>query len=440
VPAYHPDTPEVRHDWAQYDDGVTAADADAGRHLEELVRDGLADDTIVFYFADHGPGMPRCKRWPYNSGLQVPLVVSFPEKWRHLAPPDYTPGGRSDCLVSFVDFAPTMLSLAGVRPPDWMQGHAVLGPFAGPPQPLLFGFRGRMDERPDLVRSATDGRFVYVRNYLPHLIYGQHIDYMFQTPTTRIWKRLHDQGTLTAAQDAFWKPKPPEELYDLQDDPDEVHNLAGSPAHREVLARLRRAQQDHARAIRDVGFLPEGERFRRFPGINPHDQGHSADAYPFERVSATAELASMLGGDALPALTTALGDPDGAVRSWAALGILMRGRDGADAAAAELREALADRSPEVRIVAAEALGRYGTAADRTRALPALVGLADWSRHDVFVGMAALNALDALGPEAAPVADAIRALPTHGDAPDPRYASYVSRLLQDLRASLDSAAR
>ena len=197
VPAYHPDTPEVRHDWAQYYDGVSDADADAGLRLAELERDGLADDTIVFYFADHGSGMPRNKRWPYNSGLHVPLVVSIPEKWRHLAPEGYTPGGRSDRLVSFVDFAPTVLSLAGLRPPAWMQGHAFLGEFAAPPQPFLFGFRGRMDERYDLVRSATDGRYVYVRNYMPHLIYGQHIDYMFQTPTTQVWKRLHDEGKLT---------------------------------------------------------------------------------------------------------------------------------------------------------------------------------------------------------------------------------------------------
>ncbi|MEJ7638041.1 MAG: sulfatase-like hydrolase/transferase, partial [Singulisphaera sp.] len=212
VPAYHPDTPEVRHDWAQYHDGVSDADADAGRRLGELARDGLADDTIVFYFADHGSGMPRNKRWPYNAGLHVPLVVSIPAKWRHLAPEGYTPGGRSDRLVSFVDFAPTVLSLAGLRPPAWMQGHAFLGTFAAPPQPMLFGFRGRMDERYDLVRTATDGRYVYVRNYMPHLIYGQHIDYMFQTPTTQVWKRLHDEGSLTPAQDAFWKPKPPEEL------------------------------------------------------------------------------------------------------------------------------------------------------------------------------------------------------------------------------------
>src|SRR5205823_12572370 len=171
------------------------------------------------------------------SGLHVPLVVHIPEKWRHLAPADYRPGGKSDRLVSFVDFAPTVLSLAGVQPPEWLQGHAFLGKFAAAPQPFVFGFRGRMDERYDLVRSATAGRYVYVRHYMPHLIYGQHLEYMFQTPTTQVWKKLHDAGKLNPVQDRFWQSKPPEELFDLQSDPDEVNNLAGSPEHREVLQK-----------------------------------------------------------------------------------------------------------------------------------------------------------------------------------------------------------
>lgn len=433
VPAYHPDTPEVRRDWAQYYDVVTEADADAGVRLKELAEDGLADDTIVFYWADHGPGLPRSKRWPGDSGLHVPLVVHVPAKFKHLAPPEYRPGGRSDRLVSFVDFAPTMLSLAGIRPPEWMQGHAFMGRYAATPQPFVYGFRGRMDERYDLARSATDGRFVYVRNYMPHKVYGQHIEYMFQTPTTRVWKKLYDQGKLSAAQAAFWKTKPAEELYDLDSDRDEVQNLAGKPKHEETLKRLRAAQRQLAVKIRDVGFLPEGELHGRSRGSTPYDMGHDGKSYPMARVFDTAEQASLMRPEALPALRKALRDYDSAVRYWAALGVLMRGKKAVEAAASDLRAALHDDSPFARIAAAEALARYGDDADLEQCLAVLVGHADAGRNTVFVAMAALNALDALGDKAAPVADAIKKLPNKAKVPDPRYAPYVPRLTEDLAA-------
>ncbi|MGH9631454.1 MAG: sulfatase family protein, partial [Bryobacteraceae bacterium] len=151
VPAYHPDVPEVRRDWAQYYDNLTTMDGQAGEVLRQLEQDGLAEDTIVFYYGDHGPGMPRCKRWPYNSGLHVPLIVYLPKKFRRLAPKEYKPGGKSERLVSFVDLAPAVLSTAGIKPPSHMQGHAFLGEFQAPEQPHVFGFRGRMDERYDMV-------------------------------------------------------------------------------------------------------------------------------------------------------------------------------------------------------------------------------------------------------------------------------------------------
>ena len=435
VPAYHPDTPEVRRDWAQYYDVVSAADADAGKVLAELESSGLAEDTIVFYYGDHGSGMPRSKRWPYNSGLRVPLVVFIPEKFKELRPPDYKAGGASDRLVSFVDFAPTLLSLAGVKPPEWMQGRAFLGSFIAPAPAYLHGFRGRMDERYDLVRSVTDGRYVYVRNYLPHLIYGQHLDYMWKTPTTLVWEQLHTEGKLTPAQDAFWQRKPPEELYDLQTDRDEVRNLATSPAHAEIKARLRQAQREHAMTIRDVGFIPEGERVARAQGGSPYDLGHDERRYPLARVLATAELASMLEPGAGPALRQALTDSDSAVRYWGVMGLLMRGSNAVDAARRELRKTLKDEAVVVRVAAAEALARFGTAADESPALALLVEQADWRKHGVFSSLAALNSLDAVGAKAGPVAGALRGLSTNGPAPHARYKSYVPRLLEDLQDKL-----
>ncbi len=145
LPAYHPDTPEVRHDWAQYYDNVTTMDEQAGAVLKQLEDDGLLSDTIVFFYGDHGSGMPRSKRWPYNSGLQVPLLVHMPDKYRSLAPKDYRPGGVTGRMVSFVDLAPTVLSLAGIQPPAHFQGGAFLGSHQAAPHQFLHGFRGRMD-------------------------------------------------------------------------------------------------------------------------------------------------------------------------------------------------------------------------------------------------------------------------------------------------------
>jgi uncharacterized sulfatase len=440
VPAYHPDTPEVRRDWAFYHDAVTAADADAGAVLAELEADGLAADTIVFYWADHGPGMPRSKRWPSNSGLHVPLLVHIPEKFRDLRPADYRAGGTTDRLVSFVDFAPTLCSLAGFAPPAWMQGHAFLGKFAAPAQPFVYGFRGRMDERYDLARSVTDGRYVYLRNYLPHLSQGQHVDTQFKTPTTAVWKKLYDEGKATAAQRLFWQtPKSPEELYDLHADPDEVNNLAASPSHQAVLEKLRRAQQEHSRRIRDLGFIPEGERLVRAGALAPYDFGHDEAKYPYERICDAADLASSLSPDAAPALTKYLADADSAVRYWGAMGLLMRGPSAVAGARAPLRAALADMATCVRIAAGEALGQFGDAADLAAALPVLTGLADWSKQDVFTALAALHALEALGPaKIASVRAAILALPASGPVPDARYAPYIPRILEKLRGDLGAA--
>ncbi len=429
VPAYHPDTPEVRRDWAQYHDVVSEADADAGMRLAELAEAGLAEDTIVFYFADHGSGMPRNKRWPYNLGLHVPLVVHIPEKFKHLRPDDYAPGAKSDRLVSFVDFAPTVLSLAGIEPPDWLQGFAFLGRYAAPPQSYIYGFRGRMDEKIDLVRSVTDGRFVYVRNYLPHRIYGQYLNYMFQTPTTQVWHRLHTEGKLNPAQDAFWNPKPPEELYDLANDPDEVENLAESSAHRETRDRLREAQRSLALQIRDVGFLPEGQMHRRSQGMTPHDLARDVSKYPLERILATAELAAARDPDSTAELIKACEDPDSAVRFWAVTGLLIRGKAGVQAGHATLISSLADPSPDVRVTSAEALARFGKPSDRRLAIQVLRDHADVGRQDVFTAIAALNAVDQLGVDDAEAIKAELHDRSAGEFPHERYRDYVGRLLK-----------
>ena len=433
VPAYHPDTPEVRQDWAQYYDKVSEADADAGKRLKELEEAGLAADTIVFYYADHGSGMPRSKRWPSNSGLHVPFVVYFPEKYKHLAPKEYTAGGQSDRLISFVDLAPTLLSLVGIQPPDWMQGHAFAGPFQTEPQPFIFGMRGRMDERMDLVRSVTDGRYVYLRNYYPHVSQAQRVAYQFETPATRVWNDLFLAGKTTPAQSLFWRtPKDPEELYDLQSDRDEVTNLASSPKHKPILEKLRATQREHLAKIRDVGFLPEHEMHTRSKGSTPYDSAHDPAQYPFEKILAAADLASGMDSTATPELARLMtDDADSAVRFWGALGLLMRGESATRDQTAALLKALTDPSIDVRIPAAQALGQFGDTAALAKALPTLSALAAPKDHDVLTAMAALAAIEALGPKADSLKPQIATLDPNGPTPDDRYNSYVPRLIENI---------
>ncbi len=431
VPAYHPDTPEVRHDWAQYYDKVAEMDAQAGKRVRELEEAGLMEQTIIFFYGDHGSGMPRSKRFPYDSGLHVPLIVYVPEKFRALAPKEYAEGRASDRLVSFVDLAPTLLSLAGAKPPEWMQGYAFMGQFEAPPQPYLYGFRGRMDERYDMVRSVRNRRHVYVRNYMPHLIYGQHVSYMFQTPTTQVWKRLYDQGKLAPPQTFFWEPKPAEELYDLQTDRDEVRNLAGSPEHQGTLNEMRQAHREHVLRIRDVGFLPEAEQHARSVGTTMYEMGHDPKKYPLEKILAMADLATARKPDSLPQLRRGLKDDDCGVRYWAATGLLAGGASPVEAARDDLRAALKDSSPSVRVIAAWALGQYGNEADREQALAALKELAPADANGAYVSVAAVNVIDSLGGKASSLHEMLKTMPAKDPSAVGRANGYVDRLVQDI---------
>ena len=433
VPAYHPDTPEVRKNWAQYYDRITMMDKLAGNNLRELAEAGLDEDTIIFYYGDHGSGMPRSKRWPYNSGLNVPMIVYFPEKWRHLAPADYEPGGVSDRLVGFVDLAPTVLSIADVKPPQWMQGHAFAGSHQQDEPEYSYGFRGRMDERYDMVRVVRGKQYIYIRNYMPHKPWGQHVSYMFQTQTTQVWHRMFQEGALNAAQARFWQTKPAEELYDLQADPDEVNNLAASPQHQQVLARMRDAQQDWARRIKDVGFLSEWELHQRSQGATPYEMGHDPQRYDLESIMAAANLATSLQADDLPKILALLDDKDPGVRYWGAIGALTQPeaiKTGHD----QLLKALQDDSPIVRVTAAEALGRFGSRRDVRAALPVLLKYAA-PEEDVFLGIASWNAIDHMDQRARSIREQLQAL---GDKPlssASRTSGYAARLkkktLEDL---------
>ena len=428
VPAYHPDHPEVRKDWAQYYDKITEMDKMVGAKLKQLEDDDLDKDTIVFYYGDHGSGMPRSKRWPFFSGLNVPLIVHVPEKWKHLASSDYKVGGSINRRVGFVDLAPTLLSIAGKKPPAHMQGHAFMGKHEAAVQEYAYGFRGRMDERYDMIRSVVGERYIYIRNYMPHKPYGQHVSYMFQTTTTQVWKKLFDEGKLNQEQSQFWKTKPAEELYDLQNDPDEVINLAKSKKHTNILKKMRSAHLSHIRKIRDIGFLPEGEIHARAKGSTPYEIARNSKKYPFEKILAAAELATSLKKNDLSKIAHLLKDNDSAVRYWGAIGILSHKKAGTRAYTKELINALNDKSPYVQATAAEALGQFGSKNEQILAVKTLGKLADPVNNGCFPSMLAMNAIDHLDNKAKSLLSIIKSMPRTPEGVDKRFQGYVGRLI------------
>jgi len=314
VPPYYPDTPTIRRTVARFYDCVTVLDKQVGRLLEQLQEDGLADDTIVFFYGDHGNGMPRHKRAVLDTGMKVPLLVRFPKKYRHLAPAE--PGGTVDRLVSFVDFPAAVLSLVGLPIPDYMQGAAFLGSAAAEPRRYVHGHRDRVDEAYDCCRSVRDERYLYIRNYMPHLSYHQPSAWPGQGEIRGEISRVAETGNLTPPQRHYAGPtKPAEELYDCRADPLNLANLVGDPKHEKVLRRLRAEHKRWVMESRDVGFLPECEIWRRSRGATPYEMARDEEAYPLETILAAADLVGR-GAAKRGALVANLGAVDPAVRFW----------------------------------------------------------------------------------------------------------------------------
>lgn len=264
VPPYYPDTPLIRQELARMYDNIADMDTQVGEILKQLDADGLADNTIVFYWSDHGDGVPRAKRSLYDSGLRVPLMIRWPKMSPAIA------GSANDQLVSFIDLAPTVLALAGVEVPAHVQGRVLVGPKAAPAPAFVFAARDRMDIEYDMMRSARDGRFLYIRNFAPEQPYAGHIIYRNQSAIMQEWLRLQAERALTGPA-ALWMrtSRPAEELYDTLADPYQIRNLsaAADRAHQETLERMRKAVTDWMTRTNDQGLVNEPEMIQRmWPG------------------------------------------------------------------------------------------------------------------------------------------------------------------------------
>ncbi len=353
LPPYFPDTPEFRKIWAHQYDLISVLDKDYVEPLiSQLKEDALYENTIIFFFADHGFGLPRYKRWLYNTGLHVPLIVRIPEKYRDLATSG--PGSKENRLVSFEDFAPTVLSLAGLPVPDRMQGNPFLGKAPGEPDKYVFGARSRADDAYDVSRCILNERYIYIRNFMPYQPYIQEaIIYNEDKSSFAELRRLKKEGALNPEAALFWMPKSWEELYDLENDPYELVNLADDPAHHATVVAMRDTLYNVMIRTRDVGLLPESEMMLRSKGSSPWEMASDPEAFHIKEILYAANMC----GDTrvtVKEIIPLLRDPDSGVRYWAVLALEAK-QAVAKQAVQELKNRLDDPSPCVAIAAAELL-------------------------------------------------------------------------------------
>jgi len=396
VPPYQPDTDGAREIWSEYHERLTLVDAEFQALLDMLQADGLLEDTIIFFFGDNGHGIPGGKVWLWNEGPHVPLLVYIPPKWRLAG--QATPGTVTDRLVSFVDFAPTTLALAGVPIPKWMEGTPFLGPIPGAERKYVYAARDFHDVADfDTSRMVRDAKFHYIRNFMPQIGWDA-IDYSWhQAPYfLESWRRatLAGQTNPTNRESAFSRSsKPVEELYDVANDPFQLHNLAGDPKCAKDLKRLRAECRRWMLAEHDLGLLSQYELYRRAAIDTPYQMAADPKRNPTARLLDAADVANACDLKKLKQLERLMQDKDCAVRRWAAIGLLAL-KTNAIPALATLERGLTDDSPDVQMTCAEALAGIN---HPNEALPVLIALL--SHESGIIRCQTLLTLARIGPDA-----------------------------------------
>jgi uncharacterized sulfatase len=441
VPPWYPDTPTVRSALAGRLDLAAALDRDVARILKELAADGLADDTIVVFWSDHGEGIPHGKRSLTEHGLRVPLVVHVPPRFAAAArlPGGGAAAGVTGNLVTLLDLGPTMLDIAGVPIPDWMEGQSFLGPTAAT-RDVVIGARDRMDAPPGFGRAVRDARFRYVRHFLPWIPGDDLPDYATGVPITGELRAARAAGTLPPGAGWFARAtRPAEELFGVVADPEELVDLAAESGHAADLARLRGALQNWMRETRDTGILPEAilRREARAAGSEWaifHPAGDAAAATQrYEAIFTAAwDVAERV---PLEHHARRLADPDAAVRFWAACGVAWSAlrpdrRGDPRTASATLVPLLADADPAVRINVARWICRLDPAEDDRQALDVLA--AGIKSDDPDVRVAALVSIDEIGDRGRPLWEAVATLQLG------RGEEYSRRTVERIRTRLRAA--
>jgi len=391
---FYPDTHKVRVNIAAYHTQITIMDGLVKDLLDQLDGDGLAEDTIVFFFSDHGMGLPRGKRWLHDGGLRVPLLVRFPEKYKHLAPGK--PGDTEDRLVSFVDYAPTMLSLLGIEIPKYMEGKAFLGKKEAFRRKWILGIRDRVDEVVFCSRTIHDGRYQYIRNFKPHRPRMSYCEYSERTQIRQELRRLDAEGKLKGSESWLMQCQtPPEEFYDTKNDPYQFNNLALDAKYAKQVKSMRTILRQRMSELHDTSMHAEMEVVRqcRKHAITPHAMVRGVSQQERQRIL---DLMFMVGICKAQDVMGALDDKNASVRYWAAVNLAAM-TTGAGPAKAKLLEALQDENQSVRVPAAEALCNIGL---EKKAMPVLIKIATIPGRD-YDSALAVTALYALGDKVKP---------------------------------------
>jgi arylsulfatase A-like enzyme len=364
LPPIHPDTPLFRNTYAHYYSRIRKVDQEIGKVVDALEKDDLLEDTFVFYFGDHGGVLPGSKGYAYETGLHVPLVVRIPENWKHLV--DLKRGTRMRGFVSFVDFGPTVLHLAGLKVPKAMDGRAFMGPGITrsdlSQRDETFGMADRFDEKYDLVRTLRKGKFKYMRNYQPFNIDGLQNNYRYKMAAYTEWRELYHAGRLNPVQSQFFRARAPEALYDVEADPYETDNLAQDPAYAQALSELRQRLTARVKGLPDLSLFPESYLAQEAFG-NPviFGQAHQAE---IGRLVDIADLSLVSFEQAKSGVRAALTSGSPWERYW---GLIVCSTHGPAALSfVERAKAMAQRDPEllVRVRAAEFLALVGVADPR----------------------------------------------------------------------------
>ena len=354
VPAFVPDIPEIRNGLAWHYQKAEQASEWVDVFLKDLQEKGLLENTIIFFFSDHGGILPRSKGFGYHIGTRVPFLVRIPEQYQHLF--ELERGNRSSRLIEFTDIGPTILSLAGIEPPEYMQGKAFAGEYAQPPDSLQFTFRTNNAHHYAPSRSAFDGRYKYIRFFVPYKPDGLRQDYQYKLPELLAYDSLNLEGLLQPLHETFFQAKAHKALFDLQQDPDEVNNLVDDPARREILRKLRKSTFDHMIATQDLGLFPMSMR-KPEAGISLYEWVRENN-YPLNQLIEIAWMASEEENfeKVFPYLTHARPE----FRFWAAVAANNAAKKGwLKTTPVGLADLHKDKNPEVRAVAAEALYNLG---------------------------------------------------------------------------------